>query len=512
MNEIIKDIGKGLIGMLGVVFLPKQILIGIREVITFGLKSFLRYWKSNALLILVISIILVKGNLINQHSDTLILVAITITIVLLSITRNIVNMYITLNRQDSLVIYGCYSTKEKEYLFLDLDAELINDRLRKECENLSKDLFIHKSKVLPINFHEFPKFIPVVLGYKGTVKLFESFIAKRKHISSLYYIRDITDQKIITTLNCDQSFFFHAEIIQILSSLQDKISNEKIDIKEIAVINLKLFILVFGQSFINYFAKSKDYQSLNQMIDDSEKLLFAVKTQMGNNGINDIQEFKSFFNFWTSYLYRLKGVLLLEQNELNGAIKYIISSVKSNPYFPYYSYQTFKSNFAKRYGLEISYSIEEQYKNQDIKDEINFSLLRQSIKDSIQSPEIEFNSKYIIEIIKRDTKQTSLKYLENEINTLDEKDPAILLFKSDILKYLPDGSEKVNEIYYGRIEKTINLLNEILKIDNNFPIIKSKIGSLMITKAFHDNDEQEIENAMKVWTEGMHFLTELGIK
>lgn len=512
MNEILINIGKGIIGIIIAVFLPKQIFISIREFIVFGLKSILKYWKYNFLFILLSFFIYFKTTLLNEIDISHLIFALAVLILIFSIIFSFVSIYLKLNKQNSLMIYGCYSSKEKEYLFLDLDAELINDKLIRECENLNNNLFILKSKTLSLDFLEFPKFIPIILGYRGTTRFFEKFISNNKHISSLYFIRDVTDQRILTNLNYNQNNFVNAELITLLTSLQDKISYEKIDIKVIAVINLKLYVLVFGQSFLDYFVNSNDYKNSNRILEDTEKILLEVKGQIEQNITNELKEFKDFFNIWSSYIDRYKAILLIEQDELKGAISYIINSIQLNPYYPYSNYHTFKTNFSKRYGIELSYSIEGTSKEFEV-DEINdFEKIREQLSESIVSKEAEFNTKIVQEIIRRDDKQLFLKYLEIELKVLDNSNPAILLLKSDILKYLPDGTEKINEIYYGRIDETISLLNEIIKIDNKFPIINAKIGSLMMSKAIHNGNEKDIENGIKIWTEGMHFLTELGFK
>lgn len=512
MNDILKDIGKGLIGIIIVVFLPKQIFISIREFIVFGLKSIVKFWKINCFLALLSIFVYYKTTSLGK-TNILHFVFISATLILLvSVIFSFVSIYLKLNKQNSLMIYGCYSSKEKEYLFLDLDAELVNDRLIKECEQLNNKLFVLRSNILSLDFLEFPKFIPIILGYRGTIRLFEKFIANKRHISSLYFIRDVSDQKILTNLNYDQTNFVNPELMSLLISLQNKISNEKIDIKEIAIINLKLNVLIFGQSCLDYFVHSKDYKNSNTIIEDTERILLEINEQIERNITNELKEFKDFFNIWSSNIDRYKAIVLLEQDELKGAISYIISSIKLNPYYPYSNYQTFKTNFSKRYGIELSYSIEKMSKDIELGDENDFEEIRRQLSNSIVSKDAEFNTKIIQEIISKDIKKSSLAYLENELKTLDSSNPAILLLKSDIIKYLPDGTEKVNEIYFGRIDETVSILNEINKFDNKFPIINAKIGSLMMIKAFHNENEKDIENAIKIWSEGIHFLTELGFK
>jgi hypothetical protein len=75
---------------------------------------------------------------------------------------------------------------------------------------------------------------------------------------------------------------------------------KKIDIKEIAIINLKLNVLIFGQSFLDYFVHSKDYKNSNTIIEDTERILLEIKESEGKierNITNELKEFKDFLIF-----------------------------------------------------------------------------------------------------------------------------------------------------------------------------------------------------------------------
>ena len=517
MNEIIKDLLKGLIGVFIAVFLPKHIFIIIREFIFFGVKSIFKLWKLNALICLL-CLIYFKTMLTNSINQYYLVISLFLLLFFISFIVSCFIFYKKLNVDNSLIVYGCFSSKEKEYLILDLDAENINDRLIHNCKEINRNNFILKSGILRLSFIEFPKFLPILLGYRGTKNMFDKFINTQKHISSLYFIRDINDQKLTTVLNFESLNFTNPELLNNLTALLNKISNEKVlDIKEIAEVNLKLFVLVFSQTFLDMFIQNNDFDNANSIIEDDEKILREIKEQLELNFGTEYQEFNNFSNIWSSYLDRNKAVILLEQNQFKGAITYIFNSIRLNPYYPYFNYETFKSNFSKRYAIELSYSLESNAKELESETETeenknDFVKLRQRLSESIASRDAELNTNVVLEIIKRDENKISLEFLENELKKLDNENPVILLIKSDIVKYLPDNTEKVNQIYFGRIDESINYLNKLVEIDNNFPIIKTKIGALIMCKALQSGNKTEIENGTKLWSEGMHFMTELGFK
>jgi hypothetical protein len=512
MIEILKDAWKAIVGLLIVVFLPKQIFIAFREFVLFGFKSVVKYWIVNFLTSVLIAILYFKTVLFNGIDFVYLIIALISLIFICSTFFHLISIYLKLNKNNSLVIYGSYSSKEKEYLFLDLDAELLNDRLKRESEQLNRNSFVLKSNIINLTFIELPKFTPIILGYRGTIRLFEKFVLKRKHLSSLYFLRDVSDQKILTNIVEEPSNFINGDLPPNLIALQNKISNEKIDIKEIAVINLKLYVLVFGQTYLDSFLVTKDYNTVKDILDDTEKLLLEIKEQIEQNVNSEIKEFTEFNTFWKSNILRYRAILLIEQDELRGAISYTINAIKLNPYYPYSNYETFKINFTKRYGVELSYSIESKFKEMEVEGETDFDAIRARITNTIVARDSEFNTKLLLEVIRKDTKQQHLKFLEEELKTLDSTNIAVLLLKSDVLKILPDETEKVQEVYLGRIEEIVSTLYEILALDGSFALVKTKVGSLHMSRGFHTDDEVEVEKGLKIWTEGMHFLTELGFK
>ena len=102
--------------------------------------------------------------------------------------------------------------------------------------------------------------------------------------------------------------------------------------------------------------------------------------------------------------------------------------------------------------------------------------------------------------------------LSEEFFKLDKTNPFILLTISEVIKYMEKGTEKYNEIYVARIDETINLLKDILKLDDDFPLIHTKIGLLTTMKGFHYDNEKMIEDGLKEYEKGMHFMSKLGFK
>jgi|GEM_PF-2872217 hypothetical protein len=507
-SNILKDLFKGILGILIAVFLPKQIFICIREVILFCFRSLINSWIV-AISVTIFCIGIYYWLPYQFLLKEFIIVSFLIILLACSLTE-LFKLHKHLSKKGSIVIYGCFSTRDKEYLLIDVDAEGINEILKEECKYLKANHFVFKKGILNLEFISLPKFIPLLLGYRGSKKFFENFINKGKHVVSLHFIRNISDQQLVTSLNYNIEYFANGQFLKQVDTLIDKISNEKnLGQREVASINLKFLVLIFSQSFLDYVIDNGQHSDAQVIVEESDQLLNDLKATFTRNQI-EISEADDFFNIWKSYINRHRAIVLLEQNELRGAATYLISAIKLNPYYPYFNYHTFKDNYTKRYGIELSYSIEKMSKILDTNTDNDFDKVRNKIREGIISIDADFNHNLLLQIIAKDQKGINYNHIEQELLKLENDNIATMLIKAEVLKYLPDGSEKINEAYSGRLDGVIELLKEIALRDSSFSVIHSKIGSLLMNKLMLNPDESKMKEAMDLWVNGMHFLTELG--
>ena len=508
--EILKTFSNEIIGIsvagIVAVFLPKKAFIFLKEFVLFGARAILKHWKLN----IVTLYFIIDGSLAfnSQMIITLLLILFPISVI-----ADFYSISMKLNTKASLIVYGCFSTKDKEYLITDLDAENINENLLQKIKEIKERHFIFQSNKLDLNFIEIPKFLPLLLGYKGIKKLFEKYLNNGKQISSLFFI-NTNEKQLIPKLNYNpKNFAAGTEEFSCITSLLKQLSNNRaFTLQEVAEITFNIYILIFSQVLLNIFINNKDFSSANSVIEDNEKLLLELNQQIKITNINEISEFVIFNNFWKSHLYRYRAILLLEQGQFIGSAEYIIKAIQLNPYYPYANYEIFKVNFIKRYSLELTYSVEDKTNELGVENPNNLNMLRAKIQESISFKEIELNSEILLNIIKKDQQNIAIKFIENQLTNLNSENPAILLIKADVCKYLPDNSPKINQIYYGRIDEAVSYLNKIIELDNNFTFIKTKIGALLINKSLHTKNVEEIEAAIKTYSEGKHFLTEVGFK
>ncbi len=99
------------------------------------------------------------------------------------------------------------------------------------------------------------------------------------------------------------------------------------------------------------------------------------------------------------------------------------------------------------------------------------------------------------------------KYKKLNIQKLKEE-----LTKNEVIKYIKKGTEKFNEMYVDRFDDCISILRETVKLDNDFPLLHTKLGIMIMMKGMHFKSEKLIEEGANEYKKGMHFMTELGFK
>lgn len=486
------------------IFLPKRLLLCTRELFLYIFNTILNSWKAVTILVVLTTLIYIPIS--NLLPLKLYLISSSLLIIFIVTSQRLRQTQKKVFRENTLFVFGCFSTYENEYLMIDIDAESINNTLKKKCHYFTSKNFVFNKKLLELEFIPIPKFLPLLLGYNGTKKLFNSYIQQNKHISSIYFIRNINDQLVEPFINYQASNFANIELLNdvqiILNKLNKAEGNRKVN--DVIEINISIYILIFSQTLLDSFNQKEELSTVQYILDDSKKNLEHLKNQFKVKNI-DIPEVANFFNVWQSYLDRYSSTLLIQQKDYRGAIAYLVSSIELNPYYPYFDYETFKENYTKRYSLELSKSFiddnESIVKNKDI---------RKKISENILCIDIEFSYEVILRILQDDPTGLLAKYTEEKFENIHSDNSAIKLAKAEVTKYLPDDSEKINEIYSGRIDSVIILLEEILTLDKRFPIIQTKIGALLMNKSIITGDERDIEKAMKTWASGMHFLTQLG--
>jgi len=511
LNEIIIT---AIITVLLTIFLPKQIQVLIREFVRFIFKSIFKYWY---LVILIAACCFLfnfytKNVYLGENTSIRFILTTFVIVILIISCLGVFKILFKRFKPINIAIYGCYSIKENEYLTIDIDSESLNDIIEKTIKDATSNVFTYRKNLIKIIQVSIPKFIPILLGYKK----FNDFVRKRvdlnNHLATLHFIRDINTQNVRAIINYGKQGLTNIEPIKNAEKL---ITNLSLDpnlnnIKSIEL-SVKIFLLLFGQSVIDFLIDNKEFDIAHNILDDTEKLIVEIKTDSIEIPEKLRTSIENFLSVWLGNVERYKAILLIDQKQFSGAIKHIIKSIKLNPYYPYDNYISLKQDITKKYAIEMIPALNENQKvlETGVSDEVN-NKVKENLLTQIKYVETTFNYEIIKEILLKANSKEIEDLLVEELKNSDKNNPFVLYIEYEVIKYIKKGDDKFNEMYVARFDDCINLLYEILKLDSDFPLIYTKLGTMLFMKGVHFSDDELIERGGKEYKKGIHIMTELG--
>ena len=514
MPKLIDTIVIAIGTFLAAVFLPKPVITFIRELAKFAFESLLKYWY---LTILTVSIIVfINAVTANEYlgeylSYRFILTLVISTLVVVSavgILRFSLRKYEPIN----IALYGCFNIREGEYLSKDIDSEIADDKIFKVAEKISLSLFTYRTKLIKVNNVAIPRFVPIMLGHDGVNKYLRTKVSKRTHLATLHFIKDIRDKSLSVVINYDKESLTNTHpVFNAEKLLNDLGTSNIIHNSTLIEFSVQVYLLLFAQSLTDYLIDRNELTKAQYILDDTQKLIENIKGSVSNFDGASKAKVEVFLSFWLAYVERYKSILLVEQKQFIGAVYHIIKSIEINPYYPYDNYSTLKQDFTKKYGIQLAPEMNKMTKilDADVEEKMTDNVKHELVKQ-IMYADTTFNYEVIKGILeKSDSKDVGVLVLK-ELNKLDLSNPFILLTKSEVIKYIKKGEEKFNEMYVSRFDDCIDLLKNILEIDNDFPLINTKLGVMILMKGLHFENEKMIQNGIKEYQKGMHFITQLG--
>lgn len=514
LEIIIIAIATGFAAFVVRALLPKKYAILIREIIKFIISSLIKYWYLTIFLTGLILFLNYEtkftylGTFSSYKFILIYIFFVSIIVGFIALTRDFIRKFKPIN----IAIFGCFSVKENEYLTIDIDSENLNENIERINNKIITKLSSYRNGIINTNNIIIPKFITILLGYKGISRYIKNSVVSQKHLASLHFIKNVSNQKISVIINFDSEIITNntllnkgVEVIQNLSS--DPFLNNSMIIE----LSIKIYFLLFGQTLTDLLLNNNELDNVQSNLDDAEILISYIRNDTVNISEMNKRNVEIFLNFWTSYVERYRAIILIKEKQFIGATQHILRSIKSNPYFPYDNYNSLKQDYTKSYGVALLPFISETSKNLDLKFDDNASeKVKAELMKQISFIESNFSYEVLKEILHNDNSNKIVELVTSEFNNLDKNDPFLLLIQSEVLKYTKKGTEKINEIYVDRIDECINLLKKILFLDDNFSLIYTKIGILLVLKGIHFGNQQFINEGNKEYEKGMHFIIELG--
>lgn len=482
----------------------------------YSLRLLLRSWGV-ILLLVTFSIIffwyLTNLNILNFKQILIIciveMVAVNLALMIMERNKARRNFY-------DIYIGPCYTAKENDYLFTDLEAAHINVQIEKIVQGFTKDSTAYKLKIITLELFNIPKFLPALLGYERFNKFLERKAQTRAQLSSIYFIKSISDENLVAKVYFNNSKFANPLPLDYCEELINTINNEKNLAGNMKVdLILTIYMLALSLCYVDHIINDNFHQELMFMLQDVERNIVSVKDK--SHLVSEIskQKILNFCAYWLGFTTRLKSISMFKQKLIIPALESIFKSIHQNPYFPYNNYETLKFDFTYKYIIQILPYVEEAYiafPEQD--SQVKLDSIRNAIdklKNKVKAVETGYNYETVKSIIRDNLNDDVIKYLEECLAELDPNNPFHLMTRCEIQKHIPKGESIIDAIYVEQLPLCINLLQEILIIDNNFPVIWAKIGTFQGMLAYVNSDtELELESNKNIM-KGFQYLSEGGI-
>jgi len=483
---------------------PKRVVSFIGQFIGFMFTSLFKYWYLSLLFILLTAGLSWYFDLYSLGFYIGSCCTLLLLVTGISVYQALHEKYSNFN----IAYYGCYTIREGEYLTADVDSEILNSKIKSLSEKYLKALNVYRNSYIEAQTVQLPKFLSLLFSYDKLDGYVKKQVRSQKHLSSLYFLRDSGKQSITPVFHFDTETLENTYPVTYAERLISELDEQPIKTVEIGYM---AFILMHSTALNTIMLETGEFQLLHDTLTEAEKIIFDIRTAANSFSEAQKERIIKFADFWEAYLNYTRVIIFIAQKQYMAAAQRIFKTIQLNPYFPYESYEKLKLEYSARYALQMLPGMQEFGELLNFEDNTDYSIVAQKLEAMISFGQTEYMSELLNEIIHAAKDKHVEKFIETELDKLDESNTFALLTKSEVIRYIPNGEEKINQIYAANVDKAIRLLRAAIEKDKDFTILKSKLGALLFVKGVHYNNEQILDEGAKLTQEGQYILQELGV-
>lgn len=396
----------------------------------------------------------------------------------------------------SINFYGLYSN-EKQGLTKTNNDKLLDENILK---SLDKEEFYNITNLY------LPNHILYFFEKEEIIKLYEN--KNKNNVFSLLIYKEDNIYKIVNFLNDEAltSPYHTKKHLDLIKNTFNEILNLNSINKEDVIRDL---LLMYQQEFLRMaslellddkvYDYKKTYELYNLSTNNILTILHKYKRLISNNDLTSKINF--LLNIEQSISKYTLALINISSHDYNSAVKNLIACLQSTPYFPYDNYEEFFKDFKAFYHVSLKRSLEKlkskpEYSYIFEKDE-NFKFEDNLYTDKLSSNYLEINPPYLVikELISENNLNNETYILiENKFNEILELNNIFKFYFADIIKYLPKGTEKINDIYLDRVDESKVLLENFMKLDSNMnDIVSQKLIPLYLFKQTYEGKKYHKE-------------------
>ncbi len=416
-------------------------------------------------------------------------------IFIILVTAN--STYLYLKKDDikfpEINFYGLYQN-DKQGLIKTNNDELMDISILKGLNDT--DVFKITNKYLPNH----------ILYFLEKEEIFRNYQYKNNILSVLIYKED-NIYKIVNFLqeNSLDSPYHTKKHLELIKNTFNEILNLNSVNKEDVIRDL---LIVYQQNFIrnsSAFLLNKiydfktAYDKYNMSVDSIYSILHKYKRLISDKNI--ISKINFLLNIEQANSKYILASMNIMNNDYNSAVKNIIACMQLSPYYPYDNYEEFLKDYEAYYHVLQRNSYEYLKSNPYFLDIFNEdgkeSFQKNRYTDILSGNYLEIPPPFFMIkdiLVTEDLNYETYILIENKFNELLNLENIFKFYFADIVKFLPKGKEKLNDIYFDRVDESKMLLEDFMKFDNNFNnVIYQKLIALYMFKASYEKKDYSKE-------------------
>lgn len=390
--------------------------------------------------------------------------------------------------------YGLY-TEETEGFIKTNNDKLIEESILKGIKET--DFFKITNRYLPNH----------ILYFFEKEEILKNYENKNNILSVLIYKEDNT-YKIVNFLKESSldSPYHTKKHLELIKNTFNEILNLNNSNKEEVIRDL---LIIYQQNFIrnaSVFLLNKvydfktAYDTYNISVDTIYSILHKYKRLTSDSNI--ISKINFLLNIEQSNSKYILASMNIIANDYNSAVKNLIACMQLLPYYPYDNYEEFLKDYEAYYHVKQINSLDYLKSKPELSDIFNNVDGNRTFQKNIYTNKLSSNYLEIVPpffkikdiLIKSNLNDEIYILIENKFKELLHRDNIFKFYFADIVKFLPKGKEKLNDIYFSRVDESKTLLEDFIKLDNNFDnIVYQKLIAVYMFKQNYEKKDYSKE-------------------
>jgi tetratricopeptide (TPR) repeat protein len=407
---------------------------------------------------------------------------------------------------------------DKEYIDTDFDSDRIEEKQQKFISSRAQKNGVTGVYVFPATLR-MPRLFYLINNVKKVKEKLRTYLGPEKYVAILVTTKDKGGGRIEFDVVYENFFMHDGHLSNFWNNFNAVILEEPQSEDYIFEVS-KIFSAQITQSILDMATGMGNFVACHVIIDDClevfEKSFNKISAILGDEKDQSLQAFKSDM-IANMEVYRASTYM--NQKEYLAAVRHHFRAIKANPYFPFQKYGEFRDAYNRKYIASIlvkAEAVEEAFDDADENQNPERERFNPEGRSIYQEfPFAQFHEERLLEVI-REVKSTEIN---SAILTELQKDfaptPISLIIKGELLKYLPKGTLKHEQMYIDRIPEVIALFEKALEMDPDFVLLHGRIGTLILIQALYTVEtkrESLYKKAAKKLELGREIYTRFGFE